>query len=327
MGFAVRATTNRIGAHESQRETMAREVWSGLNRVPKEIPSKYFYDERGSELFDQITRLPEYYLTRAEGEILRRITPELVQATVPCTLVELGPGSGEKTRILLDQIVARSPTPVYVPVDVSDTYLEQLSAELSADYPGLVVRPSLCDITREIRLPPGLASPLLVAFLGSTIGNFEAAAAGALLARIGAWLKPEDRLLIGFDLKKDAAVLHAAYNDAAGVTAEFNLNILRVLNQALDCDFDPGAYRHRADYNAALGRIEMHLVSTIEQRVRIDGLGTVQIANGESIRTEISCKYERAEIEAMLGVAGLALVSFDTDAADRFALITARPGE
>jgi L-histidine N-alpha-methyltransferase len=320
----VRAATERTAALRAEREIMAGEVWSGLNRAQKEIPSKYFYDERGSELFDEITRLPEYYLTRAECRILQRIAPELIRSTSPRTLVELGPGSGDKTRILLDQIVARSDAPVYVPVDVSETYLEQLSAEFRAAYPALVVRPSLSDITREIRLPPRLASPLIVAFLGSTIGNFEAVEAGALLARIGALLTPEDRFLIGFDLKKDPGVLHAAYNDAAGVTAEFNLNLLRVLNQALDCDFDPGAFRHRAEYLESLGRIEMHLVSTQAQAVRIDALGIVQIAEGETIRTEISCKYDRDQIETMLGAAGLELDRFDTDSAGRFALVTAR---
>lgn len=306
---------------------MAREVWAALNRVPREIPSKYFYDERGSELFDQITRLPEYYLTRAECEILKRITPALIQSAAPCTLVELGPGSGDKTRILLDHIAARASAPVYVPVDVSETYLEQLSAELSANYPGLTVRPSLSDMTREIRLPQRLPGPLIIAFLGSTIGNFEAAAAAALLARIGALLNAEDRLLIGFDLKKDPAVLHAAYNDAAGVTAEFNLNILRVLNRALDCDFDPHAYRHRAEYNQELGRIEMYLLSTRDQVVRVGSLGSVQIGKGESIRTEISCKYDRVQIEGMLEQGGLSMAAFDTDGAERFALVTARPAD
>lgn len=323
----MRATAERIAARRAQRDIMAREVWSGLNRAQKEIPSKYFYDERGSELFDEITRLPEYYLTRAERQILERCTAELIRSASPRTLVELGPGSGDKTRILLDHIVARSVAPVYVPVDVSETYLEQLSAELSTAFPTLVVRPSLSDITREIRLPSRLASPLIVAFLGSTIGNFEAAEAGALLARIGALLKPEDCCLIGFDLQKDPRVLHAAYNDAAGVTAEFNLNLLRVLNQALDCDFDPGAFRHRAEYVESLGRIEMHLASTKEQAVRIDSLGIVQIAEGESIRTEISCKYDRGQIETMLGEASLELSRFDTDSAGLFALATARPGD
>jgi L-histidine N-alpha-methyltransferase len=296
-----------------------------LNRPQKEIPSKYFYDERGSELFDQITRLPEYYLTRAECSILERIAPELIEEIQPCTLVELGPGSGDKTRILLDQIVAHAWTPVYVPVDVSETYLEQLASEFQRAYPGLTVRPSLSDMTSRIELPPRLESPLLAAFLGSTIGNFEAVEATALLGRVGALLKAQDRFLIGFDLKKEPKALHQAYNDAAGVTAEFNLNILNVLNRLLDCDFELASFQHRAVYNETLGRIEMYLVSTRPQTARIDGCGRIEIAAGEAIRTEISCKYDRTEIAEMLGGAGLELARFDTDAERRFALVTARP--
>jgi L-histidine Nalpha-methyltransferase len=302
---------------------MAREVWQGLNRPQKEIPSKYFYDARGSQLFDAITQLPEYYLTRAEAGILRQRAPELVRACAPNVLVELGPGSGEKTRLLLDPLTARSKTPVYVPLDISESYLNQLREQFTAEYPGLLVRTSLSDISTEIRLPAMLGGPLLVAFLGSTIGNFDTPDAIALLQRAAAAMQGPDRLLVGFDLKKDEARLNLAYNDSAGVTAEFNLNVLRVLNRELDCDFDLGSFQHCAFYNTEAGRIEMHLVSDRAQDVRIDSFGFVQVAEGESIRTEISCKYDRADIENMLNTAGLALTRFDTDREDAFALVTA----
>jgi L-histidine N-alpha-methyltransferase len=302
---------------------MAKEVWAGLNRAQKELPSKYFYDERGSQLFDQITTLPEYYLTRAEAGILRANGDEIVGAFAPKVLVELGPGSGEKTRMLLDSLVRHHAAPVYVPLDISESYLEQLRAEFRARYSGLEVRPALCDISRELRLPGMLGGPLLVAFLGSTIGNFDREEALVLLQRVAAVLRAEDRFLLGFDLKKDEAVLNAAYNDTRGVTAEFNLNVLRVLNHEIGCDFDLGAFQHCAFYNAIAGRIEMHLVAQRPQDVRIDSLGFVQIARGESIRTEISCKYERAEIEDLLRQAGFAPVRFDTDTAGAFGLIVA----
>jgi L-histidine N-alpha-methyltransferase len=300
---------------------MAREVWQGLARAQKEIPSKYFYDTRGSALFDEITRLPEYYLTRAEASILRSRAAELVAGAN--VLVELGPGSGEKTRLLLDPLTAKSSAPVYVPLDISESYLEQLRAQFSAAYPGLSVRPALCDISRELKLPGMLNGPLLVVFLGSTIGNFEPRDATALLQRVAAVMRAEDRLLVGFDLKKDEATVNAAYNDTAGVTAQFNLNVLRVLNRELNCDFDLAAFRHCAFYNTVAGRIEMHLISEREQDVRVGSLGFVHFAEGESVRTEISCKYDRTDIEMILQSAGLEIVRVDADGAGHFALVSA----
>jgi L-histidine Nalpha-methyltransferase len=319
----VHVTTNKRAHAYGQHSVMAREVWEGLARAQKEIPSKYFYDTRGSALFDAITRLPEYYLTRAEGSILRAHAAELVAGNAANVLVELGPGSGEKTRLLLDPLTAVSGAPVYVPLDISESYLEQLRAQFSAAYPGLTVRPALCDISRELKLPGMLKGPLLVAFLGSTIGNFEPHDATALLQRVAAVMRVEDRLLVGFDLKKDEARLNAAYNDTAGVTAEFNLNVLRVLNHELTCDFDLTAFRHCAFYNTVAGRIEMHLISERKQRVRIGSLGFVHFAEGESVRTEISCKYDRTDIEMILQGAGLEVIRFDSDDAGLFALVTA----
>jgi L-histidine N-alpha-methyltransferase len=306
------------------RRAMAQEVWAGLNRAQKEIPSKYFYDQRGSALFDRITTLPEYYLTRSEQKLLRAHALDLIALTRPEVLIELGPGNGEKTRILVDALLARSAAPAYVPVDISEAYLAQIAEEFTAHYPRLRVRPAQSDIARQLQIPSGLPTPMLAAFLGSTIGNFDHESAVALLRRIGGVLHTGDHLLIGFDLKKDPAVLNAAYNDEAGVTAEFNLNVLRVLNRELDCGFDRDAFRHSAFFNAREGRIEMHLIAQRTQDVRIDGLGFVRIAGGESIRTEISCKYDRAEIEQLLGQAGFEVVRYESGPAQEFALVVAR---
>ncbi|HSL71261.1 MAG TPA: L-histidine N(alpha)-methyltransferase [Longimicrobiales bacterium] len=306
------------------RRAMAQEVWAGLSRAQKEIASKYFYDERGSALFDRITTLPEYYLTRAEHQLLRTHAHDLVAMARPAVLIELGPGSGEKTRILMDALVAQCTAPVYVPVDISESYLAQIAEQFTALYPTLRVRPAQCDISRQLRIGTALPEPMLAAFLGSTIGNFDPPAALALLRQVASVLHTGDHFLIGFDLKKDPAILNAAYNDAAGVTAEFNLNVLRVLNRELDCGFALDAFRHHAFYNEREGRIEMHLIAERAQDVRIDGIGFIRIAESESIRTEISCKYDRAEIESLLRQAGFELVRYDTGQAQEFALVMAR---
>ena len=301
----------------------ARDVWDGLGRAQKEISPAFFYDERGSALFDQITALPEYYPTRAERAILERLAPALIETLNPKTVVELGPGNGDKARLLLRPLVQRQPQPWYVPIDVSATYLDRLAARFALEFPSLVVCGSESDIAHELRLPPGMPAPLLIAFLGSTIGNFDAQAGAALLARIAAVMRAGDRALIGFDLKKDAARLERAYNDQAGVTAEFNLNALRVLNRELDCEFDPGAFEHYAFYDQAAGRVEMHLRATCAMTVRIGGHGSIALAQGETIRTEISCKYDRPQIESMLREGGLRLERFETGADADFALVLA----
>lgn len=306
------------------REVMVRQLWNGLNAPQKRVDPKYFYDERGSQLFDEITRLPEYYLTRTERALLHSYAPRLIQSHRTRTLVELGAGSGDKTRILLNQLAASNERCTYVPVDISESYLETMVHSLGEQYPTLAIRPCLADVTRTVKLPPDLERPLLIAFLGSTIGNFEPHDAIALLARTGTLLQPDDRFLIGFDLKKDTAVLEAAYNDAAGVTAQFNLNVLNVLNQQLDANFDLQKFRHRAFYNADLGRIEMHLVATEAQEVRIGGEGRIRFEQGESIHTEISCKYDRAQVEHMLNSAGLRVDDWVQDQQAQFALVTAQ---
>jgi len=302
---------------------MAAEVLAGLAAPQKTLPSKYFYDARGSALFERITELPEYYLTRAERRLLERVTPAWARRTGARTLVELGAGSASKSRLLLDALRAAGTLERYVPVDVSAEFLAQTAHALRAEYPALDVAPLAADFTAALTLPDDVARPLLVAFLGSTIGNFPPPEATALLRGVAAALRPGDHLLLGADLRKDVARLVAAYDDAAGVTAAFNRNVLLVVNDALGADFAPHAFRHRAVYDAAEHRIEMHLVADGEQTVRFPGRGVVRIADGESIRTEVSYKYDRAAIESLLDGAGLRLAAWETDDADPFALALA----
>lgn len=305
---------------------MLAEVRGGLMASRKQLPPKFFYDERGSELFEAITALPEYYPTRAEREILGAWMPELIDALTPRALVELGAGSADKTRVILDAMVALGGPRTYVPLDVSADFLYRSARALRHEYPTLTVMPVVADIADTITAPAGLGAPALWAFLGSTIGNFTPAATVRLLYRVRAWLRDGDRFLIGMDLRKDVAVLEAAYNDSAGVTAAFNLNVLQVLNGRLGADFDVEAFHHRAFYREAGHRIEMHLVSSRDQQVTIPGIGVIDFREGESIRTEISCKYDRETAQALLADAGLRLVEWRTDRAGRFALALAMAG-
>jgi L-histidine Nalpha-methyltransferase len=302
---------------------MLAEVRDGLARPQKELPPKYFYDERGSELFEEITRLPEYYLTRTERALLERWMPAWIGRLRPRALVELGAGSAEKTRIVLDAMVAAVGAAAYVPVDVSADFLEATAVRLGAHYPTVDVLPVVADMTAAFTLPEGLAGPTLHAFLGSTIGNFAPDDAVALLRGVRERMRPGDAFLMGVDLRKDPALIEAAYNDAAGVTAEFNRNMLRVVNAAAGADFDPEAFEHHAFYHRGLHRIEMHLVARTAQTVTIPGIGEVRIAAGESIRTEISCKHDRASVEAMLGAAGMRLTDWETDADALYAILLA----
>ena len=298
------------------RAAMRAELRAGLEAHPRIIPPKFFYDERGSELFEAITHLPEYYLTRVERRLLAGEVAAWIRALRPRALVELGAGSADKSRILLEAMLESLPdeSVVYAPVDVSAAFLRASARRLAEDYPRLRIEPIVADLTADFRLPPALPRPLVVAFLGSTIGNFGRAEAAALLARAATILRRDDRLLLGVDLRKDPALLHAAYNDAAGVTAEFNRNVLRVLNRELGADFDPEAFRHRAIYDESEGRIEMHLVAEQAQRVAIPEIGTFTFEPGESILTEISRKYDRAEVEATLREAGLEIEEwFETE--------------
>lgn len=282
------------------------EVRAGLSRTPKELSPKLFYDRRGSQLFDEITRLPEYYLTRAERALLATRLPSRIARLRPLALVELGAGSADKTRILLTAMADARPAVTYVPIDVSAEFLHDAARRLRTELPRVSVQPVVGDIERPLMLPRALPRPALFAFLGSTIGNFDLPDAVALLRRVRDVMHPGDRLLLGADLRKDARTLEAAYNDAAGVTAEFNRNALRVLNRELGARFDPASFAHRAFYDAVHHRIEMHLVARRAHVVPIPGIGRVAFETGETIRTEISCKYDRGSLAALFAAAGLA---------------------
>lgn len=309
---------------------MLADVRLGLAKPQKELPPKYFYDQRGSQLFEEITRLPEYYLTRTERALLARAMPAFAAAARPATLVELGAGSADKTRIVLDAMRAERPgdSLVYVPVDVSAAFLAETADRVRAAYPGLGVIPVVADITDDagaLRAPRGVPRPVMVAFLGSTIGNLEDDEAVRLMRRVRAGMRGSDRLLLGADLRKDPAVIEAAYNDAQGVTAEFNRNMLRVLDRELGATFDPHAFAHRAFFDAEAGRIEMHLISMADQCVSIPGIGSVFFPRGDSIRTEISNKYDRARLTGILAAADLEIARWETDAAQGYALVLACP--
>lgn len=304
---------------------MLRDVVRGLAQPQKELAPKYFYDDRGSRLFEQITDLPEYYLTRAERAILDAEMPALMRTLRPATLVELGAGSAAKTRLILDAMHDAGSGCRYVPLDVSASFLADSAARLRAEYPWLRVTPVVADFTDRIPLPTGLPRPLLMAFLGSTIGNFSKPEAVRLLRRARGALDAGDRLLLGADLRKEIARLEAAYDDAGGVTAEFNRNMLRVLNRELGADFDPDAFDHEARYDAAEHRVEMHLVARAAQTVRIPGVAPISFGRGESVRTEISCKYDRPALDAMFALAGFYIETWLTDPAHDFALVVAAP--
>jgi L-histidine Nalpha-methyltransferase len=303
---------------------MREEVAAGLRREQKEISPKYFYDQRGSELFEEITRLPEYYPTRVERDLLTEFVPGWIEAVGPRSVVELGAGAADKSRILLEALRRRAPGGTYLPIDISEEFLEDAAASLREDFPGLRIRPVAADMTVELRIPRELPRPSVFALLGGTIGNFRPSRAAALLRRVHAEMRSGDRFLMGVDLIKPVEVLEAAYNDGAGITAEFNLNVLRVLNRELDADFDPAAFRHHAFYNESECRIEMHLVAQTPLTVTIPGAGEFPFRAGETLRTEISCKYDRRRVETLLSGAGLHLEQWRTHPPG-FALVTATP--
>ncbi|KAB2342332.1 L-histidine N(alpha)-methyltransferase [Actinomadura rudentiformis] len=304
-------------------KTLRQDVREGLTGTPKTLPPKWFYDERGSALFEEITRLGEYYPTRREREILITRAPEIAAVTGAETLLELGAGSGEKTRLLL---AALSPTlRSYVPVDVSGDFLTEAAGQIAADHPGLTVRPVVADYEQHLHLLPG-GDRRLIAFLGGTIGNMAPATRIGFLGGVRATMGPDDALLLGADLVKDEERLVRAYDDAAGVTAEFNRNVLRVINRELDADFVPESFEHVALWNAGDEWIEMRLRATRDQTVRVGGLDLeVAFAAGEEMRTEISAKFRPERLEAELDAAGLKLAELWTDDAGDFSLSLARP--
>jgi L-histidine N-alpha-methyltransferase len=293
------------------------DVLLGLGHLPKTLPPKWFYDAHGSALFEKITELPEYYPTRAEREILLTRAAEIAAASGARTLVELGSGSSEKTRHLLD---AMPDLHTYVPVDVSESALTQAGHALIAERPGLNVHAMIADFTGGLTLPdtPG---PRLVAFLGGTIGNLLPAERATFLASVRSLLSPGDTLLLGTDLVKDASVLVTAYDDAAGVTAAFNKNVLSVVNRELGADFDLDAFDHVALWDPENEWIEMRLRSRVTQTVKVPALDlAVHLTEDEEIRTEISAKFRQDGVRGELATAGFALSHWWTDAEGRFAL-------
>jgi L-histidine N-alpha-methyltransferase len=312
------------GSARGHRDRLARDVRCGLGGRPKRLPPKYFYDDRGSQLFDAICDLPEYYLTRTEHALLRRVAGDLIGAVAPSHLVELGSGASRKTRVLLDALQRDQPRPVYVPIDVSGGMLRQSAVALRAAYPRLRVHGVVADF--EDGLPPlPVGRRRLVAYLGSSIGNFEPPSDQRLLRAIAARLQPGDALLLGADLVKATATLEAAYDDAAGVTAEFNRNILRVLNRELGADFRPAWFDHVAFFNPHAARVEMHLRARAAHAVSIPALDlVVEFAAGETIHTESSRKFTRASIEALLAASGFRLERWDESPDAAFALALGR---
>ncbi|WP_432953651.1 L-histidine N(alpha)-methyltransferase [Micromonospora haikouensis] len=298
------------------------DVRTGLTAQPKWLPPKWFYDARGSELFEEITRLPEYYPTRAERSVLAERAGEIAELTGAKTLIELGSGSSEKTRLLLDAFTRRGGLGTFVPLDVSVSALRQSTEQIATDYPGLRVRGIVGDFTRHLdRLPTG--GRRLVIFLGGTIGNLLPAERAGFLAAMRASLEPGDWLLIGTDLVKDPSIVVPAYDDAAGVTAEFNRNVLRVVNRELGADFDPEAFAHVALWDPEREWIEMRLRAERPVRARVLDLD-VEFAAGEELRTEVSAKFRPEGIAAELAAAGFTAREFWTDADGLFGVTLAR---
>lgn len=302
------------------------DVRAGLTATPKWLPPKWFYDARGSELFEEITRLPEYYPTRAEREILAARAGEIAVLTRAKTLVELGSGASEKTRLLLDALHATGDLGAFVPLDVSASALEQSTVAIAAAYPGLAVRGIVGDFTSHLSALPAGGSRLVV-FLGGTIGNLVPAERAAFLAALRSTVDTGEWLLLGADLVKSPEVLVPAYDDAAGVTAEFNRNVLRVVNRELDADFQPDGFDHVAAWDAEREWIEMRLRANRPTTVRIGGLGlSVGFAAGEEMRTEISAKFRPEGLLAELAAGGFTGVRQWTDTDGRFLVTLAQAG-
>ncbi|GAA1751813.1 MULTISPECIES: L-histidine N(alpha)-methyltransferase [Streptomonospora] len=318
----------RIDRHltdDDLAKALRSDVVEGLASRPKSLPPKWFYDERGSELFEEITRLEEYYPTRAERRILRERAPEIAAAAGADTLVELGAGSGEKTRLLLDALGGAGTLRRFVPVDVSGGFLSEAAAAIGDAYPGLEVHAVVADFERHLHLLPG-GGRRLVAVLGSTLGNQPPAERVSFLSDLHSGCTEGDSLLLGVDLVKDPRRLVAAYDDARGVTAEFNRNVLAVLDRELGAEFDPRAFDHVAVWDAEAEWVEMRLRSRAAQRVPVAALDlTAEFAAGEEMRTEISAKFRREGVAGELAAAGFSLDAWWTDPEGDFAVLLARP--
>ena len=326
---ASREESERLRIHRltaAAADDFAADVRRGLTAPRKFLLPKYFYDPLGSRLFDAVCLVPEYYLTRAEADIFERHADEIVEKARPgtrrLTLFELGSGSAEKTRRIINVILATQPRLRYVPVDISTAALEESASALLGDYEGLSVTAYAADYDTALpRLSESLeeGSRALVLFLGSNVGNFDCAEARDFLRRVRASLRPGDRLLLGADLKKDAATLEAAYDDPLGVTAAFNLNLLARINRELDADFTLRDFRHLAVYDGREGRVEMHLESLREQRVEIRALGlSVTFSEGERVHTENSYKYDLEDLAALASATGFRLARTWLDGHGRF---------
>ncbi len=313
---------SHLGAHE---RSLADDVLDGLTRPFKELPPKHFYDARGAQLFDQICELPEYYPTRAERAILKETATELATLTRAAELVELGSGTASKTRVLLDALTDAGTLVRYVPVDVTESMVRDCAEELTDEYPGLRVHGVIGDFERHLDRVPEAVGPRIVAFLGGTIGNFPPGSRRRVLREIAGLLGPRDHLLMGTDLVKDPEVLEAAYDDAQGVTAEFNRNVLRVLNRELGADFEPENFDHIALFDPEHEWIEMRLRARSEHTTLVRDLDLpVHFAAGEEMRTEISAKFTVERLESDLSAAELELVRWFTDPEELFALTLSR---
>jgi len=308
-GGAARALT------PAQAETLA-DVLSGLRGTQKTLPAKLFYDERGAELFEQICTLDEYYLTRSELAILRAHAGDIAALAGPdCALIEYGSGAGIKIRLLLDAL--KRPA-AYVPIDISSEQLERVAAQIAADYPSLEVRPVVADYTRPLQLPDLRPRARRVAFFpGSTIGNFHPAEATAFLARIRRVVSSDGALVLGVDRRKNVAILNAAYDDRQGITAEFNLNVLRRINRELGANFDLDKFEHVAFFNETASRVEMHIKSLDRQCVNIAGV-RIPFEKNETIWTESSYKYDEPMLNAVVGAAGFRVERLWTDPDENF---------
>jgi L-histidine Nalpha-methyltransferase len=307
------------------RDAMERDVRRGLAALPKSIPPVYFYDDRGSRLFDEITRLPEYYPTRAERSILDTHAKDIAEQSRADTLVELGAGTCDKSRLLLDALAAAGRLTRFIPLDVSETTLWEAATSLAGDYPGLEVHGLVGDFHVHLdEVPTG--GRRLVAFLGGTIGNLDPRQRSGFLTGLAGVMGADDRLLLGTDLVKERAVLIDAYDDAAGVTAEFNRNVLHVLNRELGADFVPERFEHVARWNESDHRIEMWLRSDGDQRVRVGDLHLdVAFADGEEMLTEISTKFSPDALEKELGACGFDVEATWASSGDEFLLSLSRP--
>jgi len=311
--------SNHLAA-DSAAQALRRDVRDGLTQTPKSLPPKWFYDSVGSDLFDQITRLPEYYPTRAEAQILRARSAEIAAASGADTLVELGSGTSEKTRMLLDALRDSGSLRRFIPFDVDAGVLNAAGWAIQREYPGIEIDAVCGDFEKHLGKIPRIGRRL-VAFLGSTIGNLTPGPRADFLSALADTLQPGDSLLLGTDLVKDVGRLVRAYDDSAGVTAKFNRNVLAVVNRELDADFDLDAFEHVARWNSDEERIEMWLRASSAQRVRIAALDLdVDFAAGEEMLTEVSCKFRPDGVEAELAAAGLRRTHWWTDPAGDFGL-------